>query len=976
MPKDDIVIRRKKSKKEEDEDESELFEDIDDDNDDDENDEEEEKNYDKQLKSLAVVLFLFAILLAIALVSYTSEDDANAQLTLSQLFDLISGDEQLKYRAENTNNFLGIIGAFISKLLYHSTVGYIIIFLPYFISLISKDLFKELEITNSTLKKLIVFILFTILFSGFTGTLTYFEYFSTMSIEWSGTVGLFIAQITTNLVGSVGSLLIYLASMIALILLGTEIKIDKLLHKGLDGVEASSTGFKSMISKLKDNLSEKAEAIKEEKRVEKLEKKADKKKKKNEKKATLLKTKKKNNQKVEEKTDEDENEDTKYVENSNDDYNKNDEDILKITRDNQIEVEPILEKPTLKITKITQTDEEELDEINENDELNEIEEIHDSSQSKILNIDIDKNENVEPNNSIADEINDLMKDINEENDNDDIITKEVNLQNNDNVNDNNENNKNDVNDEKELENSQENNEAKLILDVEDIIEEEELNSPLSTQIHDENIKYIPPKFSLLEPDKGLNRVADDELKENARILQDKLETFKIFIENLQITPGPVVTQYAFTPAAGIKISRIESLSDDLAMALKARGIRIIAPIPGKGSVGIEIPNANPSLVSFSSVVKSKRFQEADMYLPFALGKTISGEVALADLAKMPHLLIAGSTGSGKSVGVNSIISSLLYKKMPSDLKFVIIDPKKVELQQYSKLKNHFIAMSPDVRSPIITDPQESVSVLKSAVIEMENRYDILAKVGQRNIADYNKKVKEGKYKNDKEMVHRPMPYIVVIVDEFADLILTAGKEVEEPIVRLAQMARAVGIHMILATQRPSVDVITGIIKANFPARMAFLVASKIDSRTILDMGGAEKLLGNGDMLFLPSGRPKPERIQNSFISTDEVDDICNHIGNQKGYSEPYFLPSIHEKKNSDDLIQAEDRDILFEDAARLVVSTQQGSVSMLQRRLKIGYARAGRIVDELEDAGVVGPFDGSKARQVILESVADLERII
>jgi len=965
MPKDDIVIRRKKSKKNEDEDESELFEDIEDDNDDDENDEDDEKNYDKQLKSLAVVLFLFAILLAIALVSYTSEDDANAQLTLNELFDLISGDERLQYRAENTYNFLGIIGAFISKLLYHSTVGYIIVFLPYFISLISKDLFKELEITNSTLKKLIVFILFTILFSAFTGTLTNFEYFSTMSLEWSGTVGLFIAQITTNLVGNVGSLLIYLASMIALIILGTDMKIDKLLHKGLDGVDASSTGFKSMMFKLKDNLSEKAKAIKEEKKKEKIEKNA-KKKKSNEKKENELKTKKKKklSKKLEYSSIEDlesfeENEPTEE-----ENINSNDEDILKITRDNKIEAEPIIEKPSLKITKITQPEEDEVDDYNDNFEDELEDEIDDLPQSQILNIDIDKNENVKQNISIADEINDLMKDIEEDESPEEIIDNKVDL-------------KIDIeNSNNDLENSKDENDVKLILEVEDIVEEVELNSPLSTQIHDENIKYIPPKFSLLEPDKGLNRVADDELKENARILQDKLETFKIFIENLQITPGPVVTQYAFTPAAGIKISRIESLSDDLAMALKARGIRIIAPIPGKGSVGIEIPNANPSLVSFSSVVKSKRFQEVDMYLPFALGKTISGEVAIADLAKMPHLLIAGSTGSGKSVGVNSIISSLLYKKMPSDLKFVIIDPKKVELQQYAKLKHHFIAMSPDVRSPIITDPQESVAVLKSAVIEMENRYDILAKVGQRNIADYNKKVKEGKYKNDKDMVHRPMPYIVVIVDEFADLILTAGKEVEEPIVRLAQMARAVGIHMILATQRPSVDVITGIIKANFPARMAFLVASKIDSRTILDMGGAEKLLGNGDMLFLPSGRPKPERIQNSFISTDEVDDICNHIGNQKGYSEPYFLPSIHEKKNADDLIQAEDRDILFEDAARLVVSTQQGSVSMLQRRLKIGYARAGRIVDELEDAGVVGPFDGSKARQVILESVADLERII
>jgi DNA segregation ATPase FtsK/SpoIIIE, S-DNA-T family len=364
-----------------------------------------------------------------------------------------------------------------------------------------------------------------------------------------------------------------------------------------------------------------------------------------------------------------------------------------------------------------------------------------------------------------------------------------------------------------------------------------------------------------------------------------------------------------------------------------------------------------------------------MHLPIALGKNISGEIVIGDLAKMPHLLIAGTTGSGKSVGVNTIINSLLYKKSPSELKFAIIDPKKVELPQYAALKNHFLAISPDIKTPIVTDPLEAIILLKSAVVEMEQRYDILAAAGQRNIADYNAKVREGKYKNSEDIVHRELPYIVVIVDEFADLILTAGKDVEEPIVRLAQMARAVGIHMIIATQRPSVDVITGIIKANFPSRIAFQVSSKVDSRTILDTSGAETLLGNGDMLYLPSGKPKPERVQNAYISTDEVENICDFIGNQKGYSQPYYFPSIQEDVEGGN-ISKEDRDPLFEDAARLMILSQQGSVSMLQRRLKIGYARAGRIVDELADAGVVGPFDGSKARQVLMDSESDLEAIL
>jgi S-DNA-T family DNA segregation ATPase FtsK/SpoIIIE len=492
----------------------------------------------------------------------------------------------------------------------------------------------------------------------------------------------------------------------------------------------------------------------------------------------------------------------------------------------------------------------------------------------------------------------------------------------------------------------------------------------------EEISYAPPTLALLVPQEEGGEISESELQENARILQEKLKTFRIEIENLQATPGPVVTQYEFVPASGVKVSQIENLSDDIALALKARGIRIIAPVPGRGTVAVEIPNARATTVRFSSIVDSAEFEDADLRLPLALGKTIHGDVFTADLAKMPHLLIAGATGSGKSVGINSIIASLLYKMHPRDLKFVIIDPKRVEMSQYRALAHHFLAVCPDIDEKIITDPQNAVIALKSVVAEMTRRYEVLQKVGQRNIVDYNQKVREGRYKYTSEYVHREMPYIVVIVDELADLMMTS-REVEEPICRLAQLARAVGIHLIVATQRPSVDVVTGLIKANFPARIAYQVASKIDSRTILDASGAEHLLGNGDMLFTPGGAGKPIRLQNSFLSTDEVERICEHISKQQGYSQPYMLPSVSEKSQRGGSASAEDdRDDLFLEAAQLVVRHQQCSTSLLQRRMKIGYGRAARIVDQLEEAGIIGAMDGARGRTVLVESEAALAAIV
>ncbi|MDP2884698.1 MAG: DNA translocase FtsK 4TM domain-containing protein [Ignavibacteria bacterium] len=522
-------------------------------------------------------------------------------------------------------------------------------------------------------------------------------------------------------------------------------------------------------------------------------------------------------------------------------------------------------------------------------------------------------------------------------------------------------------------------EGDLSLDINEPVQEEEVNFDerrAVTEVEEEEIDYVFPSVELLDVARASEEVDEEELKANAELLRTKLADFGVEIESVSVTPGPVVTLYEIVPATGVKISRIESLQDDIALALKAKGIRIIAPIPGKGTVGVEIPNHNPALVTLRGIINSSRFRDFKGALPLAIGKTITGEVCVDDLAKMPHLLIAGATGSGKSVGINTILTSLIYRLHPSDVKFIIIDPKKIELSQYGKLSKHFLAVSPDIDEEIITTPNNAVLALKSVEIEMEKRYDHLAAAGVRNIADYNERVKAGRLHDTETVKHRKLPYLIVVIDELADLMITAARDVEEPIARLAQLARAVGIHLVLATQRPSVDVITGVIKANFSARIAYQVASKTDSRTILDMNGADQLLGNGDMLYLAAGSPKPIRIQNAFISADEVERVVSHIAKQKGYSRPTMLPSVFEKKKGGGSAAGGSTDELFEEAAKIIVRHQQGSVSLLQRRLKVGYSRAARLIDELEAAGIVGPFDGSKAREVLVETDAELDIIL
>jgi len=487
-----------------------------------------------------------------------------------------------------------------------------------------------------------------------------------------------------------------------------------------------------------------------------------------------------------------------------------------------------------------------------------------------------------------------------------------------------------------------------------------------------NYKF-PPLDLLKKYDTESITINQEELEENKNRIVSTLNNYKIGIASIKATIGPTVTLYEIVPEAGVRISKIKNLEDDIALSLSALGIRIIAPIPGRGTIGIEVPNKNATIVSMYSVIASQKFQKSKMELPIALGKTISNETFVVDLAKMPHLLMAGATGQGKSVGLNAVLTSLLYKKHPAEVKFVLVDPKKVELTLFNKIERHYLAKLPDSEEAIITDNTKVINTLNSLCIEMDNRYELLKNAFCRNLKEYNEKFRARKLNpNDG---HQFLPYIVLVVDEFADLIMTAGKEVETPIARLAQLARAIGIHLIIATQRPSVNVITGIIKANFPARIAFRVTSKIDSRTILDGSGADQLIGRGDMLYTQGN--DMIRLQCAFVDTPEVERITEFIGSQKAYPDAHLLPEfVGEETGTSIDVNISDRDKLFREAAEVIVTAQQGSASLLQRKLKLGYNRAGRLIDQLEAAGIVGQFEGSKARQVLVPDLVALDQLL
>lgn len=517
-----------------------------------------------------------------------------------------------------------------------------------------------------------------------------------------------------------------------------------------------------------------------------------------------------------------------------------------------------------------------------------------------------------------------------------------------------------------------------VRDHEDELSEDEIDDKVQEfGLYDPKLdlaRYELPNIDLLEAHgSGVVEINKEELEVNKNRIVETLNNYNIEISKIKATVGPTVTLYEIIPAPGVRISKIKNLEDDIALSLAALGIRIIAPIPGKGTIGIEVPNSNPNVVAMRSLIASDKFQNTDMELPIAIGRTISNETFTFDLAKMPHLLMAGATGQGKSVGLNAILVSLLYKKHPSQLKFVLVDPKKVELTLFNKIERHFLAKLPDGEDPIITDTSKVVTTLNSLCVEMDDRYELLKVAHCRNIKEYNKKFVLRRL--NPENGHRYLPYIVLVVDEFADLIMTAGKEVETPIARLAQLARAIGIHLIIATQRPSVNIITGTIKANFPARIAFRVTSKIDSRTILDAGGADQLIGRGDMLF--STGNDLIRIQCGFVDTPEVEKITEFIGSQQGYPSAYVLPEYRDESAGDlGTFDDQDRDELFVEAARMIVMHQQGSTSLLQRKLKLGYNRAGRLIDQLEAAGIIGPFEGSKARKVLIPDEASLEQFL
>lgn len=885
----------------------------------------------RRTKIFAVLMALLGLLMVVSIISYARADAANAQLTMRELMGVVRGDDEIRQQFDQTHNWIGLLGAVVAHWLLLSTVGVWSVLFPILLIVWAWDVYRFQRLTPKVTRYSIVSTSAAVSVAAFVATLQLIEPLSFIPPEACGFIGQFLAGVVTQLIGKFGSALVWFLVSAAVIVLGFEIDLRS-AQSSLQPIKDALANITSGLSLSRRSSSRGVEDSDDEE-----------------------------HDASEERDQEDDLPEEPPAASAPRFFGGKKRSIIRPTE--------LDDEPAVRLRRASQEPEDESPFIGQLSSSVRIlrpipatqppppaaEPEEDEEESPSTTVDLHevkrRLQQLHPQKGIALDPNEEEPEEEELDDEleDEFEEQEVSPQNTVSV------------------------QRPLTVTVQDTLFPVEPEIKLSNvTMYDEEIAYKPPPSRLLVEVKDEGAVDDAELQAKALTLQEKLETFKVRIENLTVTPGPVVTQYEFVPASGIKVSQIESLSDDIALALKAQGVRIIAPIPGKGTVGIEIPNQHPSIVRFSSIIKSPKYHDPDIRLPLAMGKTVVGEVFCADLTKMPHLLIAGATGKGKSVGINTIIASLLYRIHPKDLKFVIVDPKRVEMNLYASLRDHYLAISPDINESIVTSPQNAVVVLKALVEEMQQRFSILAAAGQRNITDYNQKVKEGKIKDKGGFMHRPMPFIVVIIDELADLMMTASKEVEEPICRLAQLARAVGIHCIVATQRPSVDVVTGLIKANFPARIAYQVSSRIDSRTILDGTGAEHLIGNGDMLFAPGNTPLPIRMQNAFISTEEVEALCEWIGGQKGYSTPYMLPSINKRAGSGGG-GSDDRDVLFEEAARIFVQLQQASTSTLQRRLKVGYARAARIVDELEMAGIVGPPDGSRGRPVLLQSESELE---
>jgi len=879
-----------------------------------------------------MLMMVSAVLLLLALVSHSHSDETVADIGLTDFFRLFGGDPEVQARADTTANWLGLFGAIFANFFINITVGYFSITFPLLLLLWGWAIFRRKDLrtlayyTNYTL--VLVFLL-----STFLGLLRLVSWMPSISVSWSGNIGDFIAGLISRLIGSTGGIIGIITAIVVLAVVVMDYDIQASVGRIRSAwlwLSSRITGKAGQVrSAFREDREAQAPAVREEE---------------SESETPSKKFPKPSLAKALPPT---------HVA------------PIPRARPQPTQVSIARRSPTDFVEPRDSTDTDDyptprsngtisIDAIDglreylspgaETQALTPVSEQSGSKQGEAASRAPEKpsrtsggedvhrtppqNEGVQASGSI---VNEHEKKA---------VQKAV---------------------------------ARRVMQADSDMDSESANKMHSSAA----LTYRMPGPDLLDPyKKAVGTVSDEELRLKAEQVKEKLAVFGIGITSISVAPGPVVTLFELVPDSSVKISKITSLADDLALALAAKGIRIIAPIPGKSAVGIEIPNNQPELVNFRSVVTSSEFQKSRHKLILGMGKSITGGVVCEDLSKMPHLLIAGATGSGKSVGINVMIASLLYKMKPEQVKFVMIDPKKIELAQYRDLNRHFLAVCPDIDEEIITDPANAVIVLKSLELEMDMRYTKLAKAGVRHVDDYNTKVKSGQVRDSETVKHYRLPYIVVIIDELADLMITAAREVEEPIARLAQLARAVGIHLIVATQRPSVDVITGVIKANFPARIAYQVASRIDSRTVLDSQGAEQLLGNGDMLYIPGGHPKALRIQNAFLSTAEVESVVEFISEQRGYQRPYTLPSVQILQKSRTREDSGGYDDLLFEAARLVVRHQQGSVSLLQRRLKVGYSRAARIVDQLESFGIVGPYDGSKARQVIVEDEAHLETIL